>query len=154
MSIDVTIDSTIARSIDVVFARLADLAAWPSWLIASGILSVERDTSGTIVAGEKMTVEQRAAGRAGTFAATVTTLEPPTRLVVDGRDGDGVTIEIDASLTPTDRHGEPGTALRWTIRIGLPFRYRFFESMARPQVERAAALDVEALRRGLEAARD
>jgi uncharacterized protein YndB with AHSA1/START domain len=154
MSIDVIIDATIARPIEVVFARLADLDAWPAWLIASGIVSVGRESRAPIVAGEHLTVEQRAAGRAGTFAAVVTALEPPTRLALEGRDGDGVTIEIDASLTPTAEAGATGAALRWTIRIGLPFRYRFFESMARPQVERAAALDIEALRRTLETAED
>jgi hypothetical protein len=42
------------------------------------------------------------------------------------------------------------TELRWTIRIGLPLRYRVFESMARPQVERAALLDIEGLRLAFE----
>lgn len=150
MSIDVIIETTIARPIDVVFARIADLAAWPSWLIASGIVSVQRDTDGPLIAGERLTVDQRAAGRAGTFAARVTALEPPTRLAVEGRDGDGVTIDIDASVTPTDVAGGPGTALRWSIRIGLPLRLRFFEAIARPQVEQAARLDLEGLRRRLE----
>jgi len=78
----------------------------------------------------------------------VTALQPPTRLALHGRDGDGVTIDIDAAIAP---EGESdGTSLRWSIRIGLPLRYRMFESMARPQVERAAALDIEALRRRLE----
>ena len=34
--------------------------------------------------------------------------------------------------------------------IGLPFRYRLFESLARPQVERAVVLDIEAFKRRLE----
>jgi hypothetical protein len=73
---------------------------------------------------------------------------PPSRLALEGRDGDGVSIGIDASMAA----GGAGTALRWSIRIGLPFRYRIFESMARPEVERAAALDIERLRRDLESA--
>jgi uncharacterized protein YndB with AHSA1/START domain len=147
MAIAVTIETTVARPPAEVFAHIADIGSWPSWLIASGIVRVERSTDGPITDGEHLTVEQRAAGRAGTFEAQVTALQPPTRLALHGRDGDGVTIDIDAALAPA---AEDGTSLRWSIRIGLPLRYRMFESMARPQVERAAALDVESLKRRLE----
>ena len=146
MAIAVTIGTTVARPVAEVFDRVADIARWPSWLIASGIVRVDRATDSPLVEGEHLTVEQRAAGRAGTFAAQVTALQPPSRLGLHGRDGDGVTIDIDAELVPAG----DATTLRWTIRIGLPLRYRMFESMARPQVERAAALDIEALKRRLE----
>jgi uncharacterized protein YndB with AHSA1/START domain len=148
MSIDVTIETTIARPPDVVFARIADVAAWPTWLVASGIVSVTRALAGPTASGERLTVEQRAAGRAGTFEAVIREVAPPTGLALEGHDRDGVSIEIDATLAAA---GE-GTALRWAVRIGLPFRYRIFESMARPEVERAAALDIEGLRRALESA--
>jgi uncharacterized protein YndB with AHSA1/START domain len=148
MAIAVTIEATVSRPPAEVFAEIADIERWPSWLIASGIIRVERSVAGPPAEGEHLTVEQRAAGRAGTFEAQVTALQPPTRLALHGRDGDGVTIDIDAALAPGG-DGD-GTSLRWTIRIGLPLRYRMFESMARPQVERAAALDIEALRRRLE----
>jgi uncharacterized protein YndB with AHSA1/START domain len=146
MSIDVTIDATIARPPDVVFARIADVERWPSWLIASGIVSVTRTAAGPVTSGEQLTVEQRAAGRAGPFETVVREATPPSRLALEGRDRDGVSIEIDATLAPA----EQGTALRWSIRINVPFRFRFFESMARPQVERAAALDIERFRHDLE----
>jgi uncharacterized protein YndB with AHSA1/START domain len=147
MAIAVTIEATVSRPPAEVFAQVADIERWPSWLIASGIIRVERSSDGPLVEGEHLKVEQRAAGRAGTFEAQVTALQPPTRLALHGRDGDGVTIDIDAALAPGENDG---TSLRWSIRIGLPLRYRMFESMARPQVERAAALDIEALRRRLE----
>ncbi|MEX2184284.1 MAG: SRPBCC family protein [Chloroflexota bacterium] len=147
MAIDVVIETRIGRPLAEVFARVADIDRWPEWLNASGIVRVERASDGPLAAGERLTVEQRAAGRAGTFAATVTALLSPERIAIQGRDEDGVSIDIDASLAPVD---ELVTSLRWSIRIGLPFRYRIFESMARPQVERAAALDLEALRRRLE----
>ena len=146
MAIAVTIETSIARPPSEVFARIADIDAWPSWLVASGIVRVARSSDGVLAQGEHLTVDQRAAGRAGTFAATVAALQAPSRLAVTGRDGDGVTIDIDAELAPADG----GTNLRWAIRIGLPMRYRMFESMARPQVERAAALDIEAFKRRLE----
>ncbi|CAN5560041.1 hypothetical protein BH20CHL7_BH20CHL7_19710 [soil metagenome] len=147
MAIDVVIETRIGRPLAEVFARVADIDRWPEWLIASGIVRVERAADGPVVPGEQLTVEQRAAGRAGTFAATVTALDMPRRFAIQGRDADGVSIDIDASLTPVD---EVVTSLRWSIRIGLPFRYRIFESMASPQVQRAAALDLEALKRRLE----
>jgi uncharacterized protein YndB with AHSA1/START domain len=146
MAIAVTIETPVARPPDEVFAEIADIERWPTWLIASGIVRVKRSTDGALVEGEHLTVEQNAAGRSGTFAAQVTALQPPTRLALQGRDGDGVTIDINADLAPAG----DGTSLRWSIRIGLPLRYRMFESMARPQVERAAALDIEALTRRLE----
>ena len=146
MAIAVTIETTIARPPADVFARIADIDAWPSWLIASGIVRVVRSSDGPVAEGERLTVDQRAAGRAGTFEARISALQPPSRLALNGRDGDGVTIDIDAELAPADG----GANLRWSIRIGLPLRYRMFESMARPQVERAAALDIEAFKRRLE----
>jgi uncharacterized protein YndB with AHSA1/START domain len=146
MAIAVTIETTIARPPAEVFALISDIDAWPSWLIASGIVRVDRASDGALLEGERLRVEQRAAGRAGTFEATVTALQPPTRFALTGRDGDGVSIDIDGAVAPDG----DGTRLRWSIRIGLPLRYRMFESMARPQVERAAALDIEALRRRLE----
>jgi uncharacterized protein YndB with AHSA1/START domain len=146
MAIAVTIETTITRPPAEVFVHIADIDAWPSWLIASGIVRVARSSDGPLAEGEGLTVDQRAAGRAGTFEARISALQPPRRLALNGRDGDGVTIEIDAELAPAD----VGTDLRWSIRIGLPLRYRMFESMARPQVERAAALDIEAFKRRLE----
>jgi len=48
---------------------------------------------------------------------------------------DGTTIEV---------------AVRRRLRIGLPLRFRMFEGLAAPQVRRAAALDLEALKQRLE----
>ena len=42
------------------------------------------------------------------------------------------------------------TRLRWSLRLGLPLRYRMFESMVGPQAKRAAALDLEAFKQRLE----
>ena len=158
MAIDVAIESTIEQPPDVVFARIVDLAAWPGWLIASGIRSVRRGGDGLPVVGERLVVEQDAAGRAATFEAAVSAFEPDRRLALTGKDPDGVTIDISAEVdaaTGPDGTGSPATELRWSIRIGLPLKYRMFESLARPQVERAALLDIEALRLALEApARD
>jgi hypothetical protein len=108
-------------------------------------VSVARTGEGPLAAGERLTVTQQAAGRAGVFDAVVEALDPPNLLVVEGRDTEGVTIAIEADVAAA----QGGSTLRWSIRIGLPFRYRIFESMAKPQVQHAAALDIEALRRNL-----
>ena len=152
MAIDVAIESTIDAAPDEVFATIADLESWPTWLIASGIRSVARASDRPVAVGERLVVEQDAAGRAGTFEAEVTALEPGHRLALRGRDADGVTIDIDALVQPSTGAAGGAAELRWTLRIGLPLRYRVFESMARPQVERAALLDIEALRLTLERA--
>lgn len=152
MAIEIDIAQRIARPLDEVAAFVADIEGWPRWLIASGIVAVHRapELAGTVpLVGETMSIDQRAAGRAGTFEVTVTAAEPGSRLALEGRDGDGVRIAIDAVLVPD---GLDATELRWSFRIELPFRYRFFESMAAPQVRHAAALDLEALRLRLESA--
>lgn len=147
MAIDVVIETPIRRPIEHVFGAIADLDRWPEWLVASGVVRVLRQAPGFARPGEPFVLEQRAAGRASTVQAQVVAFEPPIRFAIAGKDAEGVSIDMDASLVVL----EPGvTGLRWAIRIGVPFRYRIFESMARPQVERAAALDVESLRRGLE----
>jgi uncharacterized protein YndB with AHSA1/START domain len=150
MAIDVAIDSTIERPPDDVFAAVADLDSWPAWLVASGIRSVRRERSGEPVEGERLVVEQNAAGRAGTFDAQVTAYDPGRRIALRGRDREGVRIDIDAVVLPTPGADGRTTELQWSIRISLPLKFMLFESMARPQVERAALLDVESLRLRLE----
>ena len=151
MAIEVAIESTIERPPDEVFAAIADLDGWPGWLVASGIRAVRREHRGEPVPGERLVVEQDAAGRSATFDAEVVALEPGSRFALRGRDRDGVTIDIEAAVSAAESGGA-ATDLWWAIRIGLPLRYRMFESMARPQVERAALLDIEGLRVRLEAA--
>lgn len=149
MAIAVTIETDIARPIDDVFAALVDIDRWPEWLIATGIVGIARTSTGPPVLGERVTIDQRAAGRASTVAAIVTALDSPVRFAIEGRDGDGISTGLDAELSTV----ESGTRLRWSASIELPLRYRAFESMVGPQVRRAAALDVEAFRQRVEADR-
>ena len=83
-----------------------------------------------------------------TLDARVTALEAPTRFAVTGKDASGISIDIDATIEPTPT----GCTLRWRLTVGLPLKYRAFESMAAPQVRRAAALDLAAFRIRLESA--
>ena len=126
MTIEVAIESTIERAPADVFAAIADLDAWPTWLIASGIRAVRRLREGLPVVGERLVVEQDAAGRSGTFDAEVTLIEPGSRLALHGRDADGVTIDIDAVVRAAAESAGGVTELRWSVRIGLPLRYRVF----------------------------
>jgi len=67
---------TGATSPDDVWAVLADVTGWSSW--ESGVDSVE----GRLAVGEIRIRSQAAPGRA--FPVTVTTIEPPRRLVLTG----------------------------------------------------------------------
>ena len=146
MAISLELEVPIGRPAAEVFAHLTDVERWPEWLIASGIVRVERLDAGPLAAGSRLRIEQRVAGRASTLDASVTALEAATTFGVAGKDADGISVSIDASLGSDG----PVTRLGWRLRIGLPLRYRMLESMAAPQVRRAAALDLEAFRQRLE----
>jgi hypothetical protein len=141
-------DVAIARPPADAFAKLVDIERWPTWLIASGIVRVERRSPGDLATGSTLRIEQRVAGRAATLDARVTAFQAPTRFAVSGKDKDGISIDIDATVGPA----ADGCKLHWRLKIGLPLKYRAFESMVAPQVRRAAALDLEAFRIRLETA--
>lgn len=149
MAVDVSVTTRIGRLPRDVFAALIAVERYPEWLIASGIVAVERADGNTadLAVGSRLTIRQVVAGRASVVDAEVTALAADTTFAVGGRDADGVTIQFDAGLAPD---GDLATTLRWSVRIGLPLKYRMFESMVAPQARRAAALDVEALKRRLE----
>lgn len=151
MTIAVEIETRIDRPAADVFAELSAIERYPGWLIASGIVRVERLDSGPLAVGSPLRLAQSVGGRSSVLDGTVTRLEPGRAFGLRGRDRDGVTVEIVAVLAAAESDG-PGTRLRWELRIGLPLRYRLFESMLAPQVRRAAALDLEAFKRRLEAA--
>jgi uncharacterized protein YndB with AHSA1/START domain len=148
MAISEVVEIGVGRPPGQVFHHLTAVERWPEWLIASGVVRVERlgDPAMPLQAGERLRIEQRVAGRSATLDARVTKLESPTSFVIEGRDADGVTVDIEAVAVAAGA----GTRLRWSIRIGLPLRFRLFERMAAPQVQRAVALDLEAFRRRLE----
>ena len=146
MTIAAEIETRIGRPPADVFAALTDVERYPEWLIASGIVRVERLDPGPLKAGSRLRIAQTVAGRSTTLDGLVTVFAPGAAFGVRGRDKDGVSVEIDAVLAADDL----ATRLRWSARIGLPLRFRMFESMVAPQARRAAALDLEALKRRLE----
>ncbi|MEX1169457.1 MAG: SRPBCC family protein [Chloroflexota bacterium] len=147
MTIAVELETRIARPPADVFAELVAIERFPQWLIASGIVGVERLDDGPPAVGSRVRISQRVAGRSTVLDASITALEPDRALGLRGRDPDGVTIEIEATVVPDDT----ASRLRWSLRIGLPIRFRMFESMVAPQVRRAVTLDLEAFRRRVEA---
>jgi carbon monoxide dehydrogenase subunit G len=146
VTVSVDIETRIGRPVAGVFEALAAVERYPDWLIASGIVKVERLDPGPLAAGSRLRISQTVAGRSTVLDGRITNFTPGAAFGLRGKDKDGVSIEIDAQLAPDDA----ATRLRWSVRIGLPLRYRMFESMVAPQARRAAALDLEALKRRLE----
>ncbi len=146
MTIAAQLETRIARSVPAVFAELTALERYPEWLVESGIVQVERIVGEPIVPGARIRVQQQIAGRAATLDGTITVVEPGRRFAFEARDQEGVKIDIEAALAPDG----PATFLRWSIRVGLPLRYRMFEGMIAPQARRAATLDLESFKRRLE----
>jgi hypothetical protein len=146
VTVSVEVETRIGRLPADVFAALSAVERYPEWLIASGIVRVERLDPGPLAIGSRLRIAQTVAGRSTVLDGSVTVLAPGTAFGLRARDKDGVSIEIDAVLATDDL----ATRLRWSVRIGLPLRFRMFESMVAPQAKRAAALDLEALKRRLE----
>jgi hypothetical protein len=147
VSVTVEVSTRIGRPPTTVFAALIDVDRYPEWLIASGIVRVERlDPIAPLAVGSALRISQTVAGRSTILDGRVTLLEPDMALGLGGKDKDGVTIEINARVAAEDL----ATSLHWSLRLGLPLRYRMFESMVAPQARRAASLDIEALKRRLE----
>ena len=146
MTIAVEVETDIARPPADVFAELLAVERYPGWLVASGIVAVERLDPGPPAVGSRLRISQQVAGRATTLDGSITELAPDRSLGLRGRDPDGITIELQAHLAAEG----PGTRLRWSLKLGLPLRFRMFESMVSPQVRRAATLDIEALKHRLE----
>ena len=130
MAITFEQDVAVARPAEEAYAKVVDVEHWPTWLIASGIVRVERLTAGDLATGSTLRIEQRVAGRAATLEARVTALQAPSRFAVTGKDASGISIEIDATVEPTPT----GCLLRWRLKVGLPLKYRAFESMAAPRI--------------------
>ena len=150
MTVSVDIESVIQRPSEDVFAALIDVERYPEWLIASGIVRVERLDPGPLAVGSRLRISQTVAGRSTVLEGSVTELAPGARFGLRGKDKDGVSIEIDAALGPQGS----ATRLRWSLGLKLPLRFRMFESMVAPQAKRAAALDLEAFKQRLESAAD
>ncbi len=146
MTVAVAIETGIACAPADVFAALTAIERFPDWLVASGIVGVERLDSGPLAIGSRVRISQRVAGRSTVLDGSITELVPERVLGLRGRDPDGVTIDIDAAVSADGS----GSRLRWSLQLGLPLRFRMFESMVAPQVRRAATLDLEAFRRSLE----
>jgi uncharacterized protein YndB with AHSA1/START domain len=148
MTITAAIEIRIERPPADVFDALIDVERFPEWLIASGISRVDLLDRAPLASGSTIRIAQSVGGRSTVLDGTITQIDPGRSFGLQGRDPDGVSVDIDADLLPDG----PATRLRWSLRIELPLRFRMFESMVAPQVRRAATLDLEALKRRLETA--
>ena len=82
------------------FEALTDVEGYPKWLIASGIVRVERLDAGPLTVGSRLRIGQTVAGRSTVLDGSVTKLTPGAAFGLTGKDKDGVSIEIDATLDP------------------------------------------------------
>jgi uncharacterized protein YndB with AHSA1/START domain len=147
VTIAAELETTIARSVDGVFAELVAVERYPEWLSATGVRAVERLDDAAFGEGSRLTIQQQIAGRSTTLDGVVTVLVPGERFALRATDAQGIAVELDAGLLADG----PMTRLSWSIRLGLPLRFRFFESMVAPELRRAATADLENLKRRLEA---
>jgi uncharacterized protein YndB with AHSA1/START domain len=147
VTVEARLETAIGRNAQDVFAHLTAVEEFPEWLVASGVVRVERLDSGPLKQGSRLSVQQRIAGRAATLEGQVTAFEPPARFGFAAKGRDGISIDVEALLAADGATSR----LRWAVRVGLPLRYRLFESMVEPEVRRAAAEDLERLKRRLEA---
>ena len=108
MTVKVDLETLIDRPPAAVFEALIDVERYPAWLIASGIVKVERLDAGTLAVGSGLRISQTVAGRSTVLDGKVTALTPGSAFGLRGKDKDGVTIEIDAALVPEGA----GTRLR------------------------------------------
>jgi uncharacterized protein YndB with AHSA1/START domain len=150
MTISAQLETRIVRSVAAVYAELTALERYPEWLVASGIVDVQRIVGEPIAPGARIRVQQQVAGRSATLDGVITVVEPDRLFGFEARDKDGVRVDIEAAVAPDGN----ATLLRWSIRVGLPLRYRMLEGMVAPQARRAAALDLEAFKRRLESVAD
>jgi hypothetical protein len=150
MTISAQLETRIGRSVPAVFAELIAVERYPDWLVESGVVQVQRIVGEPIAPGARIRVHQRIAGRAATLDGVLTVVEPDRRFGFEVRDKDGIKVDIDAAVLPDG----DGTLLRWSIRVGLPLRYRMLEGMIAPQARRAATLDLESFKRRLESVAD
>lgn len=150
MTISAQLETRIARSVPAVYAELTAVERYPEWLVASGIVDVQRIVGEPIAPGARIRVQQQVAGRSATLDGVITVVEPDRLFGFEARDKDGVRVDIEAAVAPDG----DATLLRWSIRVGLPLRYRMLEGMVAPQARRAAALDLEAFKRRLESVAD
>ena len=116
MTVSVDLETVIDRPASDVFAALVDVERYPEWLIASGIVRVERLDPGPVAKGSRLRISQTVAGRSTVLDGNVTELAPGQRFGLRGKDKDGVTIEIDAALGPQG----PATRLHWSLALKLP----------------------------------
>jgi uncharacterized protein YndB with AHSA1/START domain len=147
VTVEAELESTIARTADAVFSELEAVERYPEWLSASGVHAVQRLDEGQLHEGTRLRIEQRISGQAATLDGRVTSLRRDEHLAIRAEDPRGIAVELEANLTPDGAT----TQLRWSIRLSLPLRYRLFEGMVQPELRRAAAADLENLRRRLEA---
>ena len=120
MTISVEIETRIGRPPAEVFAALADVERYPEWLIASGIVRVERLDPGPLAAGSRLRIAQTVAGRSTVLDGSITVLVPGAAFGLRGKDREGVSVEIDAVMATDERGHAPALVGPGRAAVALP----------------------------------
>jgi uncharacterized protein YndB with AHSA1/START domain len=145
MTIRALVEVPIGRSPESVWDELTAVERFPEWLVESGIIGVQRQ-DGPLGQGSPLQIRQRLGGKESVLEGSVTEWDPGRRFAFRARHPDGITLDALAELGPEP----PVTWLRWSLEVKLPLKMRLFESMAAPEVRRAATADLTSFKRRLE----
>jgi carbon monoxide dehydrogenase subunit G len=120
---------------DELFAYLSDLDRLAEW--QSGVVSVQRTSSGPIDTGATAHLVRDLAGQRVEAPLTVSVYEPPRRLVID-TEASGIRASAGFTLVAAD--GSPAsTALTFAMEVRGSFMTRFLEGM----IASAASSEIE-----------
>jgi carbon monoxide dehydrogenase subunit G len=131
--------------IDEAFAYVADFANASTW--DPGVASSERDGRGPLQVGARYRLGVRVGGRVAPMAYTVTLLDPPRRVVLEGR-GSGVAAVDDIRFDPAA--GGAGTVITYVADIRLVGMRRLLAPFAGAAFRRVAANARAGMERALE----
>lgn len=146
--IRIVVEETIHRPIDVVFAKLVDIDAYPHWMPNTGLfVHCTKDTEGPVGVGTTYTDETKL----GPVQGEVSVFEPPRKVTFHYTDHMLGKKTMDGwpgyVLEP---HGDSATRVHHVAEAHLYGFFRLFEPLFRGIARRERRRTVAALKASLE----